>query len=411
MKVVQVSLKDIEGGAARAAYRIHHALHRHGIDSRMQVIKASAGDWTVDRPDFLGPNTINSLRNFMGDSLTKILHTENRVLHSSAILPSRWPQRLNQSDADVIHLHWVAAEMMSIADIGKIQKPVVWTLHDMWAFCGAEHLTGEFRWRDGYSRHNRPAYESGFDLNRWTWKRKLRHWRRPMHIVTPSRWLADCASHSVIMRDWPVSVVPNPIDTEAWRPIDKALARRILRLPVEGFLLLFGAMGGTCNHNKGFDLLQSALDHLRGEMPGMELVILGQLAPREPLNLGSPVHYTGYLHDDISLCLHYCAADAVVVPSRQESFGYVGAEAHACGTPVVAFDVGGLPDIVEHKMTGYLAQPFDTEDLARGIQWVLNGAERRSILSAQSRQAAVARFSYPVVAEQYLQVYKMVSGL
>ena len=108
MKIVHVSHKDIEGGAARAAYRIHHALRCHGIDSRMQVIKASAGDRTVDRPDFLGPNTINSLRNFMGDSLSKVLHTENRVLYSSAILPSGWPQRLNKSDADVIHLHWVA---------------------------------------------------------------------------------------------------------------------------------------------------------------------------------------------------------------------------------------------------------------------------------------------------------------
>ena len=300
---------------------------------------------------------------------------------------------------------------MSIADIGKIQKPVVWTLHDMWGFCGAEHFTDDFRWRDGYSRHNRPAYESGFDLNRWTWKRKLKHWRRPVHVVAPSRWLADCASHSALMQDRSVTLISHAIDTDAWRPIDKMLARRILRLPVEAPLLIFGALGGTISPRKGFDLLKCALEHLRGEMLGMELVILGQLAPREPLNLGFPVHYAGYLQDDIGLRLYYSAADAVVLPSRQDNLPNVGVEAQACGAPVVAFDACGLPDIVEHEKTGYLAEVFDTQDLARGIRWVLDGAERRAMLSTQSRQAAVARFSYPVVAEQYLQLYKTVAGL
>jgi len=411
MKVVQVNYFDIYGGAARAAYRIHHALRRHGIDSHMYVSRASAGDWTVWKPDSFVTNAMNSFRQHFGASLTHVLRTESPTLLSPAILPSRWPHRLNKSYADVIHLHWVNFEMMSVADIGKLREPVVWTLHDMWGFCGAEHYTEEFRWRDGYSRQNRPAYESGFDFNRWTWQRKLKHWRQPMHIVAPSRWMADCARHSAIMHDWPVSVVPNPIDTEAWQPIDKKLARKLLHLPIDGPLLLFGAMGGTHYSIKGFDLLKSALDLLRGEMAGLELVILGQLAPREPLDLGFPIHYAGHLHDDISLCLYYSAADAVVVPSRQENLGNIGVEAHACGTPVVAFDVGGLLDIVEHEKTGYLAKHFDTEDLARGIRWVMDGAERRTILSTQSRQAAVARYSYPVVAEQYLQLYKTVGRL
>ena len=411
MKVVQVNYFDIYGGAARVAYRIHHALRRHGIDSQMYVSRASAEDWTVWKPDSLVINAMNSIRQHLGASLTHVLRTESRALLSPAILPSRWPQRLNKSDADVIHLHWVTFEMMSVADIGRLRGPIVWTLHDMWGFCGAEHYTEKFRWRDGYSRQNRPAYESGFDLNRWTWQRKLKNWRRPMHIVAPSRWMADCARQSAIMKDWPVSVVPNPIDTEAWQPIDKKLARRILRLPIDGPLLLFGAMGGTHYPIKGFDLLKSALDLLRGEMAGLELVVLGQLAPRDPLDLGFPTHYTGHLHDDISLCLFYSAADAVVVPSRLENLGNVGIEAHACGTPVVAFDIGGLPDIVEHEKTGYLAKHFDTEDLARGIRWVMDGAERRTMLGTQSRQAAVARYSYPVVAEQYLQIYKTVGSL
>jgi glycosyltransferase involved in cell wall biosynthesis len=213
------------------------------------------------------------------------------------------------------------------------------------------------------------------------------------------------------MHDWPVNVVPYAIDTDAWRPIDKVLARKMLRLRVECPLLLFGAMGGTRDPRKGFDLLKGALDHLRGEIAGLELVVLGQLAPREPPNLGFPVHYAGHLHDEVSMCLYLSAADAVVIPSRQDNLPNSGVEAQACGTPVVAFNVCGLPDIVEHKMNGYLAQPFDTEDLAQGIRWVLEDDERRAMLSTQSRQSAVARFSYPVVAEQYLQLYMTVGRL
>jgi glycosyltransferase involved in cell wall biosynthesis len=309
-------------------------------------------------------------------------------------------------DADVLHLHWLGYEMVSIADIAKLRKPTVWTLHDMWAFCGAEHFTEDFRWRDGYLRNNRPVHESGFDLNRWTWQRKLKHWRKPINIVAPSQWLADCARQSALMSGWPVSVIPNAIDTEAWRPVDKALARKILGLPIESPLLLFGAIGGTRDPRKGFDLLRSALDHLRGEIKGLELVVLGQPPPKQPMDLGFPIHFAGHLHDDISMTLFYSAADALILPSRQDNLPNVGIEALACGTPVVAFNACGLPDIVGHKETGYLANAFDTRDLAEGVRWVVADTDRRARLSSRSRTAAVARFSYPVVAEQYLKLYQ-----
>jgi glycosyltransferase involved in cell wall biosynthesis len=302
-------------------------------------------------------------------------------------------------------VHWINGEMMSISDIGQLIKPVVWTLHDMWAFCGAEHYTEDFRWRDGYTPNNRPSYEGGFDLNRWTLERKRKHWKRPMHIVTPSRWLAECAKQSVLMRDWPITVIPNAIDTNVWQPVEKTLARQLLHLPPDLPLLLFGAIGGTQDPRKGFDLLRAALNHLRGQLPGLELVVFGQLAPKEPVDMGFPVHYTGHLHDDVSLRLLYSAADVIVVPSRQEAFGQTASEAHACGTPAVAFDNSGLVDIVRHQQTGYLAKAFDAEDLAQGIQWVLADPARHSELCTNARNDAVARFSCPVVSAQYMQVY------
>jgi glycosyltransferase involved in cell wall biosynthesis len=410
MKVALINHSDIGGGAARAAYRIHHALRRHGLDSRMYVNLAIAGDWTVQGPGSNWGKALCKVRAPLGGLLNNVLRTGNPVLHSPAILPSRWPAHLNDSDADLLHLHWVNFEMLSLADIGRLRKSVVWTLHDMWAFCGAEHLTEDNRWREGYTPRNRPSYESGFDLNRWTWQRKRKHWQRPMHIVTPSRWLAECVRQSVLMHDWPVTVVPNAIDSNVWQPVDKALARQLMHLPPDAPLLLFGALGGVSEPHKGFDLLKTALDHLRGQMPGMELIVFGQLAPRTQPELGFPIHYTGHLHDDISLRLLYSAVDALVIPSRLDNLPNTGVEALACGTPVVAFDTCGLPDIVEHEQTGYLAKTFETDDLARGIQWVLSDAARHKLLSQAAREKAVRCFDYPVVAQQYLDVYRKTIG-
>jgi glycosyltransferase involved in cell wall biosynthesis len=406
LKVIQLNHSDINGGAARAAYRIHHSLREADVDSQMWVDTASSGDWTVQGPPTKVKKALAKVRPILGGLVFKpFFNTGNPVIHSPALLPSGRVRALNDSDADVLHLHWVQGEMLSVADIGHLRKPVVWTLHDMWVFCGAEHYTEDYRWRDGYVKGNRPAYESGFDLNRWTWQRKRKHWQRPMHIVTPSRWLAQCVRESALMRDWPVSVVSNCLDTNKWKPLDKGLARSLLGLPKDAPLLLFGAMGGGNDPRKGFDLLLKALQHLRGELNELELVVFGQLAPKEPPDLGFPIHYTGHLHDDLSLRALYSAADVMLIPSRQDNLPNTGVESLACGTPVVAFDICGLPDIVQHQHTGYLAKPFDTEDLAGGIQWVLADSDRYNTLSQQARAFAVKHFSNAVVAEQYRAVY------
>lgn len=405
MKVLHLNHSDINGGAARAAYRIHHAMRVSGVDSTMLVNFAVAGDPTVQGPTCKWGKLSAILRSELGWLLWKAMRKQGPISQSPAILPSNWAKKLNASDADLIHLHWITGEMLSIADIGRIEKPIVWTLHDMWAFCGAEHYTDDFRWHEGYRQNNRPLHEFGFDLNRWIWKRKHRHWRRPIHIVTPSRWLADCVRQSTLMRDWPVSVVPNCLNTERWKPFTRQLARELLGLPVDVPLLLFGAIKGTHDLRKGFDLLMKALHHLHGKIPNLELVIFGQHIPLKPPDLCFPVHYTGHLHDDLSLRALYSAADALVIPSIQDNLPNTGVEAHACGTPVIAFATGGLSDIVDHHRTGYLAKAFDTEDLATGITWVLSNAERAH-LGEQARTRAVANFSNQVVAEQYGAIYE-----
>lgn len=406
MKVLSVSFSDITGGAARAAYRLHHALRHKGVNSTMLVSNAVAGDWTVEGPPSIKGKAISKIRDYLGQLLARTLKTENKILHSPAFVPSRWSDRLNSSDSDIIHLHWINREMLSVTDIGRIRKPCIWTLHDMWPFCGAEHVTDELRWRYGYTKSNRPSHEHGFDLNRWTWERKLKRWQYPMNIVAPSRWLADCARQSKLMSTWPISVIPNAIDTNIWRPIEKSLARSLLHLPLDKPLLAFGAFGGLAEPHKGFDLLREALEQLRDQLPQLELLIFGQLSPKDAPSITFPVHYLGHLHDDVALNLLYSSADAVVIPSRIDNLPNAGLEAHACGTPVVAFDVCGLPDIVDQKKTGYLARPFDTGDLAAGLNWVLNDAGRGAALGIAARARAVRLWSCETVTAQYYNLYQ-----
>lgn len=408
MKILHISLSDNNGGAARAAYRLHKSLLSIGIDSKMMVQDVNLDDSTVMGSVKKIDKILVFLRIYIATLLVRLQKTQNPILHSPAFINSQFVKKINSSDADIVHLHWVQGEMLTIADFKKISKPLIWTLHDMWGFCGAEHISWDNRWKDGYLKENRPSHESGIDVNKWVWNRKKRLWKTPIYILTPSSWLANCVRESILMKNWPVSVIPNPINIDLWKPLDKYIARDLLGLPLDCPLLLFGTMGSNFDYNKGYDLLIDALNHLSSnqETPnGLKLVIFGQNAPKIEPNLPFPTQYIGKLHDDSSLRALYCAADLVVVPSRLESFGQTASEAHSCGIPVVAFNTSGLRDIIEHKKTGYLANSFDPVDLAIGINWVLNNSNKE-LLSKNARIKATSHFSSTLVATKIVKIYE-----
>lgn len=407
MKVTHINNADNTGGAARAAFRIHHSLLNINIDSQMWVNSKKSDDWTVCGPEGKLRKGVAQLRRHLVGPALKIMKTKNSILHSPAILPSSWGKQINKSDTDIAHLHWIGAEMLSIADIGSIKKPVIWTLHDMWAFCGAEHVSWDERWRIGYDQKNRPSNEKGLDINLWTWKRKLKHWKRPFQIVAPSKWLAKCAQNSVIMKNWPIEVIPHCVDTKIWKPVEKTLARKLLGLPLDIPLIAFGTYGANSEYHKGFDLLIEALKYLKDFSRELEIAIFGQSKPKNDPNLGFPIHFMGHFYDDLSLRIFYSAIDILIVPSRKEAFGQTAIESMACSTPVVAFGSTGLLDIIDHKDSGYLAKPYDSEDLAEGIRYILESSDYNRI-SQNAKKKVATFFDSNVVAERYLELYKRV---
>ena len=229
----------------------------------------------------------------------------------------------------------------------------------------------------------------------------------------------DCLAHeagpvlnrSTLMGDWPIAIIPNPIDLNAWAPCDQAQARVLLGLPTDRPLELFGAVGGTAAPRKGADLLLEALQLLHQQVAGtpleqLELVVFDQSRPAQPPELGFPIHYPGRLNDDSSLRLLYAAADLFVIPSCQDNLPNTGLEAHACGTPVVAFRTGGLPDIVDDRVTGALADLFDPVSLAATIRWVLEDPQRHRQLGMAARQRAERLWDPARVAGLYAEVYR-----
>jgi len=409
LRVLLVSRADGGVGAARAAWRTHRALREQGVASRLRVSLRSSDDAEVIGPRGAAAKLGARLRPLIAPLPTGLLHSRNPVLRSASWLPCRFDRELNREPVDVLHLHWVQWEVLSIEAIGRLRRPVVWTLHDSWAFCGAEHYPADLddrRYATGYRRDNRPAGDRGLDLDRLTWQRKRRHWRRPLTIVCPSRWLADCARRSALMADWPVHVLPNPLPTTIYRPWPRPLARQLFSLPAEAPLVLFGAIGGGRDPRKGWDLLVEALQRLAVAHPGAEAVVLGQSAPSDPPRLGLPIHWMGRLADDQSLAMLYAACDLVVVPSRQENLPQSATEPQACGVPVVAFACTGLPDAVVHGGTGYLARPYDAADLAHGMASLLANDAHRQQLGRAARERAERLWSPAVVTAGLLQLYR-----
>lgn len=412
MRILQVSTFDREGGAARAAYRLHRALLESGIESRMRVNVKSSDDETVIGPCTRIQKGIVKAKSVIAGHLNRLQSSRNPICHSSDWWPSRLDREINAAPHDVVHLHWVQGEFLSIEAIGRLRKPVVWTMHDSWVFCGSEHHPQGLEDRravEGYRRDNRPPGHAGLDLDRWCWKRKSRCWRRPITLVAPSRWLAEAARASELAGKWPIHVIPNAVPTAIYRPLPQPVAREAFGLPQDAEIVLFGAIAGRTDPNKGWDLLVPAIAELAGRRPAMLPVVFGMTEPIKPPDLGVPVRYVGRLHDDQALALLYNAADAVAVPSRLENLPQAATEAQSCGTPVVAFNAGGMPDAVVHRETGYLASPYDSADLALGLEWVLEDRPRLATLRKNARRRAEENWSPEGVICKYTHLYREVA--
>jgi len=409
VNILHLNFYDTEGGAARAAYRLHSGLQERGLESRMLVLRKSSDDPSVTRlPGGLGGLFAHSLS--LLDHLPLRLHpARQRTPWGVGWFPHGLAGQVRRLQPDVVHLHWVSAGFMPIRALAKFRHPIVWTLHDMWPFTGGCHYAGDCtRYQESCGACPMLGSSTERDVSRWMWRKKRKHWAGlDLTIVTPSRWLADCARASSILRDTRVEVIPNGLRLDRYRPVEQRLARELLGLPTDRKLVLYGAVRATSDARKGFTHLQAALQHLAADRQadGVEAIVFGASTPANPPDLGLRTRYVGHLHDDVSLALLYAAADVFVAPSLQDNLPNTIVEALACGVPCVAFDVGGMPDLIDHRRTGYLARPFDSADLAAGIAWVTQHGGWEE-LSRQAREKAEKAYGLERMARRYSELYQ-----
>lgn len=408
MKVLHVNTFDISGGAARAAYRLHRALLEKKINSLMLVQAKDSDDYTVVGEPNKIRRVFNKLRPWLDSIPLRAYKNKTKTLFSvSWLSSSRLVNKINAINPDVVHLHWVCGGLLKIEDLVKIKAPLVWSLHDNWAFTGGCHIMWDCQ---KYTTNCRACPRLGSskdnDLSQKVFERKRKVFAQlsQLKIIGLSQWISLCAQKSTLLGDKEIITLPNPVDTQKYKPMDKASARYLWNLPLDKKIILFGAP--TQDINKGFAELQQALSHLKTTSgDAVELVVFGSSEPEVPVDIGFKTHYLGSLSDDVSLMTLFNVADVMVVPSLQENLSNAIMESLSCGTPVVAFNIGGNSDLIEHKINGYLASAYDTHDLATGIEWVLKHASYASI-AANARQKVLENFASTVVASKYIDVYQ-----
>lgn len=390
------------GGAARACWRIFQGVHTLHPTARLLTLLKEDKDTAVDG---LTSRKANLARRFMAVDEFALRSWPNRdkSLFSPNFLANPFRISLKQYNPQLVHLHWICYGMLRIEELATLRCPIVWTLHDAWAFTGGCHYTQNcqgFLADCGHCPHLKSDRDN--DPSRRLMLRKARAYADlDLTIVTPSYWLADMARHSSLFKDRRIEVIPNGLDVGAFRPMDHDAAKKCLNLPLDKPVLLCGAQSLT-DPRKGSDLFIQALKKLKRPC---SLVSFGN--GHLELQDSPHIHYIplGTLKDALSLLLAYSAADVFVCPSREDNLPNTVAEALACGTPCVSFDCCGLPNMIQEGINGALAVPFDTESLAIAIIRVLDHQDPAHIRNA-ARNKVLKEYNIKYTIQKYESLYR-----
>jgi glycosyltransferase involved in cell wall biosynthesis len=382
---------------------------------------------------------MNRIRNGMKErGINANILCRERTSHESILMPyrpraERWIRKFTQriglndihlvssasvssqkeyEDSDVLDIHCFHSGTFSYLSLPALtsRKATVFTFHDMWPFTGHCHASLECnRWKTGCGKcphlDIQPPVQRDGTAIEWI----LKNWvygRSKFTIVTPSKWLHDQVKESML-RNFPVHIIPHGVDTEVFKPLPKDSCQVKLNIPL-GKKVLLCAMETMQRPLKGIDLLVEALGQLPQDLRNdCVLLFFGQSNSDIIKQIKIPVIELGYLHDDRAKAEAYSAADVFIQPSRAESFGLVALESIACGTPVIAFGVGGLTEVVRHGITGIIARPEDPRDLSEQVvQYFRQDHTLRTAMSNRCRNIAKREYSIHLQVERYITLYR-----
>jgi len=406
LKVVHLQFNLTSAG--KQAIRLHRAFLEAGIDSSLLSLHS----------DIIGDDKIHGLGNrykFIAN-LDKKLQTrltkhgiKQFGLFSYPIIGSNVAKLEQVKQADIIYIHWVQQGFLSlhsIEQLARLKKPIIVFLHDMWAITGGCHYSFDCEnYKTGCN--NCQMFPSGKSQNlpvkEFGKKLKLYSEYDNFYFVAPSKWMYDSARQSALTKNKPLYYIPNIADSKVYKKIDKKTAKQLLNIDEDEIVIAFGAVSVDSPY-KGWKYLQSALEslHKNKTFNKVSVLIFGSNYDKQIVDaIPFKTKFMGYLKDDYSMTLVYNAADVFIAPSLAEAFGLVILESLCCGTPVVAFDVGGIPDLIKHKINGYLAKYKDAEDLANGIMFCLENNIKGSMLPV---------FDQDVTIKKHLELFNYIQS-
>lgn len=417
MKVLLINTFEQTGGAAIACQRLFNALLKAGIDVKMlvnekksdhpRVISLSEGTFNKKKQQIL--HGLERLTVFTRNGFTK----EGLFASSLANFSADISQHPAVLEADVLHLHWINQGMLSIKNIEKLAatgKPIVWTMHDMWNMLSVEHYA--YYCNCAVPHDSDCIYLQKMDAKdknaKYFYRKENLYKNAKIHFVTCSKWLKNVALNSYLLKNEDVRAIPNPIDTSLFKPKSKAECRALFHLPENKKLVLFGAMN-VAHKEKGLPQLVEAAQYLYNQYPKerdeIELLILGKSTDVIPDEMFPfKIHRIGFLSGAEAISTIYNAADLFVTPSLMDNLPNTIMEAMACGTPCVGYQVGGIPEMIDHLENGYVASYKSIEDLAHGIHTVLFQKEAQDY-GAKAREKVLKDYAESTVSSAYIALY------
>lgn len=414
-----VNTSERKGGPSIAAHRLMEALRKSGVKAKMLVCDKQTGEQPVVTLEHTLPVAFKALWELFTIFRScgfRREHLFDVALANTGVDITKLPEFVQ---ADVIHLHWVNQGYLSIKSLQKILdsgKPVVWTMHNMWPCTGICFYARGCRLYETEC-HDCPyllrgAGKRDYSQRVFEKKRKL-YEGADITFVTCSEWLKQEAQKSALLKHQRVVSVPNPIHLGVFHPMNKVKARHLMRLPEEKKLLLFGS-GKRHDPRKGMEYFVEGVAQLLKQHPEARreyaVVVLGEKVDHNArVRYGLPVYEVEYIHSEQEMMQLYCAVDLFVLPTLEDNLPNTVMEAMACGTPCVAFDVGGIPEMVDHLHNGYVARYRDTSDLANGIFWSMEPENYRTLSEMAIRKVA-ERYSEETISKQYIKIYNQITG-
>jgi len=410
MRVTHLAHSNKVGGAANFTSRLIDSLCSVGIDNELiaSSVKTETNKIHVISPD--GSKTLNLIRAQSCQTLDRKLRllekTNQYTYKSSNLIGALRARELNNLKTDLFNLHWINGGLISIRQIGKIKKPIVWTMLDMWPFLGSEHYLFEsdpHRFIDGFTKNNRNPNDVGLDLCKIAWNFKRKYFKN-LNLISPSNWLSYKASSSLLFKDQKIEVIPPPIDSNMFSPTIKKIARA--RFNIDEHKFVIGYLGGI-KERKGWKLVEELCTD-----PNLNQnwkFLLGGASTEKYLEFKEVTRtaiLAGELEKPADLTLFYSSIDVLIVPSIVEAYGLVAQEAQACGVPVLAFSDTGAADVIQDNVTGFIVKQRSAKGLLDSLVKLdsLN-TEQRDTISSNSRSRAINEWSYKVIGDKYLNFY------